>query len=34
MLLKIAVLLLCFPGSVMAIVGAIRADPPLTIQEQ
>ena len=34
MLLKIIVVLLCLPGSIMAIVGSIRADPPFTIREK
>ena len=33
LMLAVAVLL-CLPGSIMAVVNAIRADPPFTIMEK
>lgn len=34
MVAKIVLILLCIPGSIMAIINAIRDDPPFTIMEK
>ena len=34
MVVKIVLILLCIPGSIMAIINAIRDDPPFTIMEK